>query len=121
MICNLIILLDGLQLHVLSTATIGLLSSVQGQLAVASAEAEEQTAEADYLNIWTPKKFCDVEYWFLKTGKMHVMSLRLGECTRFLLFTYTNIIGFLSVRHEMVFWNHFHVKCEFNFQQLCNH
>jgi hypothetical protein len=57
----------------LSTATIGLLSSVQGQLSVASAEAEEQAKEVDYSNIWTPKKFHDVEYWFLKTGKLHFM------------------------------------------------
>jgi hypothetical protein len=54
----------------LLTATIGLLSNVQGQLAVVSAEAEGGTEEVDYSNIWTPKKFDDTEYWFLKTGKV---------------------------------------------------
>jgi hypothetical protein len=104
----LIALLGGLQLHVLSTATIGLLSSVQGQLAVVSAEAEERTNEVDYSNIWTPKKFHDVEYWFLKTGKFHSVSLIMWSGLHFFLLTC--IIGFPSVRHERVFWNHFDNK-----------
>lgn len=70
-------MLGGLQLHILLTATIGLLSNVQSQLAVVSAEAEEQATEVDYSNIWTPKNFHDAEYWFLKTGKLHSMSLVL--------------------------------------------
>ncbi|XP_021940255.1 vacuolar protein sorting-associated protein 13 isoform X3 [Zootermopsis nevadensis] len=50
-----------------SPATIGLLSNVQGQLAVVSAEAEGGSIEVDYSDIWKPKKFNDTEYWFLKT------------------------------------------------------
>lgn len=44
---------------------------MQSQLAVVSAEAKEGTEEVDYSNIWTPKKFDDTEFWFLKTG--HVL------------------------------------------------
>lgn len=66
---------QGLHLEVLMTdirlrvspATIGLLSSVQRQLAVASADAEGGEKEVDYSNIWTPQKFQDADYWFLKT------------------------------------------------------
>ncbi|XP_069674534.1 intermembrane lipid transfer protein Vps13 isoform X2 [Periplaneta americana] len=50
-----------------SPATIGLLSNVQGQLAVSADEAEDGEKEVDYADIWTPKKFEDSEYWFLKT------------------------------------------------------
>jgi hypothetical protein len=57
----------------LLTATIGLLSSVQRQLAVASADAESGEKEVDYSNIWTPQKFQDFEYWFLKTGKLGIL------------------------------------------------
>jgi hypothetical protein len=52
------------------TATIGLLSSVQRQLSVVSAEAEGGTKEVDYSDIWTPRIFDDTKYWFLKTGKL---------------------------------------------------
>jgi hypothetical protein len=58
----------------LLTATIGLLSSVQRQLAVTSADTEGGEKEEDYSNIWTPQKFQDAEYWFLKTGK-HLQHL----------------------------------------------
>jgi len=57
----------------LLTATIGLLSSVQRQLAVTSADAEGGEKEVDYSNIWTPQKFQDSEYWFLKTGKLGIL------------------------------------------------
>jgi hypothetical protein len=69
----LIALLDGLHLSSLLTATIGLLSNVQRQLAVASADAEGVEKELDYSNIWTPKKFQDAEYWFLKTGNFDIL------------------------------------------------
>jgi len=55
------------------TATIGLLSSVQRQLAVASADAEGAEKEVDYSNIWAPQKFQDAEYWFLKTGNLDIL------------------------------------------------
>ena len=57
----------------LLTATIGLLSSVQRQLAVASANAEGGEKEVDYSNIWTPQKFQDADYWFLKTSKLDII------------------------------------------------
>ena len=57
----------------LLTATIGLLSSVQRQLAVGSADAEGGEEEVDYSNIWTPQKFQDAEYWFLKTSKLDIL------------------------------------------------
>jgi hypothetical protein len=46
---------------------------VQRQLAVASADAEGGEKEVDYSNIWTPRKFQDAEYWFLKTGKLDIL------------------------------------------------
>jgi hypothetical protein len=46
---------------------------VQRQLAVASADAEGGEKEVDYSNIWTPQKFQDSEYWFLKTGKLGIL------------------------------------------------
>lgn len=59
----------------LLTATIGLLSSVQRQLAVGSADAEGGEKEVDYSNIWTAQKFQDADYWFLKTGKFPLQHL----------------------------------------------
>jgi hypothetical protein len=46
---------------------------VQQQLAVTSPDAEGGEKEVDYSNIWTPKKFQDAEYWFLKTGKFDIL------------------------------------------------
>jgi hypothetical protein len=57
----------------LLTATIGLLSSVLRQLAVASADAEGGEKEVSYSNIWTPQKFQDAQYWFLKTSKLYIL------------------------------------------------
>jgi hypothetical protein len=56
------------------TATIGLLSNVQRQLAVVSADAEGGEKEVEYSNIWTPKKFQDADYWFLKTGEFYSLK-----------------------------------------------
>jgi hypothetical protein len=43
---------------------------VHRQLSFASADPEGGEKEVDYSNIWTPQKFQDAEYWFLKTSKL---------------------------------------------------
>jgi hypothetical protein len=54
----------------LFTATIGLLSSIQGQLSVGVDDTGNEVKEVDYSNIWNSKSFQDVDYWFLKTGNL---------------------------------------------------
>jgi hypothetical protein len=120
--------IHGHDLCVLSTATIGLLSSVQGQLAVASAEAEEQAKEVDYSNIWTPKKFLDVEYWFLKTGKSYFVIVLLHSFFIYFLSFFLLFLPPLSfpppplcIGHETVFWTHFDEECNMTFKKLYDH